>query len=254
MYSIERELNSTYNIQSIKINNFDSFRNNNILNTVTSEFLHNNIFLLRNIFSYPLLNLNLKAIPINQWIFWQHKNFNQWLTLEEEIEYMRSMIYDIYLTEDYSVNEMFDLVQYLLLELIKFELVNNNNNNNNTNEENNHGISEIYNNMNNEFNFSKLLLKLIYELINEAWIRLTSDDHFNIFNCLNYMNWLNNCINNLLKFNNISVNILLLLLLLLFFYICFIIIFIIFIFIIIIIIIKSLTIIYYYYLLLLLLI
>eukprot|EP00833_Pecoramyces_ruminatium_P014053 jgi/Orpsp1_1/1188085/evm.model.d7180000062350.1 len=192
--SVEKELNLIINNHSLKTKFFD---NDSYNCSINEELLFKNIVLLRNIFSNLSLNLNFKAIPINQWIFWQYMNFNQWLSLEEEMEYMRSMIYDIYLTEDYSIKEIFDLSQYFLTELVKFELINENN----VNYENIQYTSED-DYINYGSNFSKLLLKLISELINEAWVRQTISDGEDIFTCLNYLNWLDNCLIDLLKSND----------------------------------------------------
>jgi len=195
-FLFEKEMNfmltTNNNIQNYLQNNLQY---NNSIND--KKLFYDNINILRNIFSISSLNLNHKAIPINQWIFWQYTHFNQWLTLEEEMEYMRSLIYDIYLTENYSSKEIFNLAQYLLTELVKFELLHK--------KEINAHITEDNYNINNESSFSKHLLKLINELISEAWNLLISKSNNNVDDHIYYLNWLNDCLSNLLKYEKRNV-------------------------------------------------
>ncbi|ORX57740.1 hypothetical protein BCR36DRAFT_366947 [Piromyces finnis] len=186
-YLFEKDVNFLVDTR----NNIQNYINDN--DTVDNKMLlYSNIKILKSIFSYSSLNLNYKAISINQWIFWQYMNFNQWLTLEEEMEYMRSLIYGVFLNENYSTKEVFDLAQFLLLELVKFELLN---------EKELNVKDDIYC-IDNESKFSKLLLNLISELILEAWdiSQLNNDDNDYIF----HLNWLNECLSNLLKFSKKS--------------------------------------------------
>jgi len=210
IYSIVEEfctMNTNHTLVE-KTNIHSYFQNNDRANAchINRKFLFNNLKLLKNIFSNSFSNLNFKAIPINQWIFWQCTNFNHWLSVEEEIEYMRSMIYDIYLTENYSSKEIFDLAKYLFIELIKIEL---------QFEDVSYHQTIIENfSINNESSFSKLLLNLINELISEAWYQQTSKSDINIKDFIFNLDWFNSSLANLLKYNKLSVNVNILLIIL----------------------------------------